>query len=112
MRCPHCLDTALSTQTVLRISRHACKRCKGMWLDMDGLEELRSEFVLEAPLTLGRATGVSSNRLCPQCQSPLAIYNVAQAPAHAAFDVCSKHGLWMDQGELDAVLAVFLSQKI
>ncbi|OGV43150.1 MAG: hypothetical protein A2X46_12030 [Lentisphaerae bacterium GWF2_57_35] len=73
-----------------------CPSCGGCWLDRGELELLIGNTAIPFPAkTKGR-------RLCPHCRKKM--YTGPLSTTEIEVDVCPQHGLWLDQGELQAVI--------
>jgi Zn-finger nucleic acid-binding protein len=85
-----------------------CLTCQGTWLDHGELELLLERAGLDsAPLAAVLRSGpatVSSNRKCPRCGKRLQMATIATNPP-LELDRCPKeHGIWLDYGELGALV--------
>ena len=91
---------------------HECAQCGGLWLDPESLQRLSnaSEDRSQVAVVLaGRvpmlATPPDTVRYipCPRCERLMNRKNFAQGSG-VVLDVCSKHGIWLDRGELERLL--------
>lgn len=105
VKCDHVLDRG----TYAGVEVDLCPACGGLWLDRGELERLnkgaRPEVDrLRKTLVEDRQLALASSDLptaCPAC--PGKLREVVVAPIK--IDFCAKcGGLWLDRGELDAVL--------
>jgi uncharacterized protein len=105
MKCPACSGT-LFTLEFSRIEIDYCGTCEGIWLDSGELETLLareggSDSLLH---TLRPGAGKESKRRCPICSKGMKKVLIGNA-APVLLDQCPLHGLWLDRGELNKVLA-------
>ena len=91
---------------------HECASCGGLWLDPESLQRLsdaRENQSLVASTLAGRVPAGSSAPdmvqyiPCPRCQRLMNRKNFAQGSG-IVLDVCAKHGIWLDRGELVRLL--------
>jgi Zn-finger nucleic acid-binding protein len=84
----------------------SCTSCKGFWLDGVGLFEL----VRATDAELGKLAAVDSGEpqdgpnetiSCPRCRRPM---TREVGGSGIALDSCSRHGVWFDRGELQALI--------
>jgi Zn-finger nucleic acid-binding protein len=112
--CPRC-DEGLRSETTLGVWTDVCGLCGGLWLDACEIAPLiertrAAEKGLEGPLAAAGRAAPGGKRadettlLCPVC-------NVEMLPSHYAFgsevivNPCTRcRGLWLDQGELPAIV--------
>jgi Zn-finger nucleic acid-binding protein len=86
-----------------------CVECGGTWLDSGELE-LIAEFEGVEPGNLSNAlraekTGIHSTRRCPRCNKKMDSFCLENS---IELERCPYgHGLWLDKGELQAVVATF-----
>lgn len=106
MDCPHCGDEPLVALEYQRVEVDYCARCRGVWLDSGEIELLYGdaaaarEFLRSRnPVPRGEAP-----RKCPECRARM-IKEATDGVRPVIYDRCPKvHGIWLDQGELAAVL--------
>jgi Zn-finger nucleic acid-binding protein len=116
LHCPDCrtpLETLeLEEPAALRLAR--CPGCLGLFLPLGGLESLLDQAVgrvwdvdypllhalAEAPRT---AAAPVRYRPCPQC-GELMNRNLQGKRSGVVVDRCRDHGLWLDAGELRALM--------
>ena len=91
---------------------HECAACGGLWLDPESLQRLsdaREDRSLVASTLAGRvpASSMAPDAVqyvpCPRCQRLMNRKNFAQGSG-IVLDVCAKHGIWLDRGELVRLL--------
>ena len=110
MNCP--LDAAILEPHVIdAVTVEECPKCRGSWLSEDQLRKAKDaaepdlnwlDFDLWSAKDEFHATW--SSRKCPQCQRQLAI--IGYGKTGVSVDYCPDgHGLWLDKGELDAIIA-------
>jgi len=89
-----------------------CAGCGGIWFDAGELELLaeaaRREFTLDfAPNQTGAgpvSTSTGPSRDCPRCDKRMDVQRLAGEPP-VEIDLCPRgHGVWLDRGELSALL--------
>lgn len=114
--CPRCHGTLrdLSLEGV-HVTVHQCERCLGTFIEVPDWSELADRAALGERLPIGSFVPLAPDEELPR-QTLLA---AVECPACAAsmervtfgvrsrtvVDVCKLHGLWLDAGELVAVLA-------
>lgn len=111
--CPRC-HNALARVPVYQTAAHvdACGGCGGCFVRTEELGDLfaraESGKKLVVPSAPGDAAGQAPDRLeiisCPHCMREMDRARFAQR-ASLVVDVCTTHGMWLDRGELDALLA-------
>lgn len=108
--CPECRQPLVALELDgIEIDR--CLRCGGTWLDFGELEELAARAaspdsqptdLLTTPSTWGKRTA----RRCPRCRRRLRRASLSASP-ELQLDRCpDDQGLWLDEGELAALLRV------
>jgi Zn-finger nucleic acid-binding protein len=87
-----------------------CPACGGLWLARAVFETLERRAATEAtgagPHPVARPVrpaGTFSYRPCPECGKPMNRINYGHRSG-VVLDVCARHGLWFDAGELEQVL--------
>ncbi len=106
MNCPRCAKEPLIAIEHDRVELDYCPACHGVWLDAGELELLygdadaAQDFLRSRnPVPRGEAP-----RKCPECGGRM-IKEVTEGERPVIYDRCRKgHGLWLDHGELAAVL--------
>ncbi|HUQ45377.1 MAG TPA: zf-TFIIB domain-containing protein [Gemmatimonadaceae bacterium] len=111
LECPRCRETMQALRLGTTIARE-CAACGGLWLDpemLQGLSDGREEragvmSVLAARMpTAAVPPDVVRYVPCPRCQTLMNRKNFAKSSG-VVLDVCAKHGVWLDRGELERVL--------
>ncbi len=102
MKCPAC-HAVLITVEYQSIELDCCVACGGTWLDLGELELLADG----AAVTLAGDDAPqppAGIRKCPICSKRMGTFRTQTEPA-VAYERCAAHGLWLDQGELEQVVA-------
>jgi len=106
MHCPVCKQ-AMIVLELDQVEIDHCPQCGGVWLDAGELDLLMQDtaesrnFLAEMKKTSTR----EKFHRCPICGRKMA---KAEFPANppVVIDRCNRnHGIWLDQGELEAVIA-------
>ena len=109
--CPRCREPMQALRLGGTTARE-CSACGGLWLDPASLQRLsdaREEradviSVLAARMpTLSTPPDVVRYVPCPSCGKLMNRRNFAQSSG-VVLDVCARHGVWLDRGELERVL--------
>jgi Zn-finger nucleic acid-binding protein len=113
MKCPRD-GTPLERVRLLRVDLDKCHACDGLWCDAGEIEQLISREMSQVEEALERkygdpdvtATDVGGGTMqCPRCEAPLQHYAYAGI-VDVELDRCeSCAGVWLDTGELDAILS-------
>lgn len=113
-RCPRCgVDMVRADLQGLRISR--CPECLGLWMDGPTFDFLIKR---QAEIAAAAQTGPASPRdvqrgqpetrvaylACPVCGRQMTRANYAKCSG-VIFDQCLGHGVWLDDAELQQILA-------
>ncbi len=102
--CPVC-DRQMAAALVEGVEIDFCDPC-GIWLDAGELTALALGAVVNPRPS--RGDPVTPGRFCPRCDRPLCLSMWRDTPV----DVCREgHGLWLDRGELERVLASLRMEK-
>ena len=105
MDCPVC-NQAMITLELSGVETDCCVSCRGVWLDAGELEILVLDRAKAQTLlaSFQEARGLRERpRACPICDKRMA--KVRAGTGGPVIDRCPRgHGLWFDQGELQAVL--------
>ena len=117
--CPACGEVSRLVSRALggrRVSVLECGRCAGMWLGNEVFQHLeraaRNEAVsaegsppegARAPVATAADESPRRYRPCPICSSLMHRRNYGRKSG-VILDTCRQHGVWFDQGELDAIL--------
>lgn len=112
MRCPRCGDPLQGLRLAAATARE-CTGCGGLWLDPDTLQRLvtTSDETSAVVSALGArvptrtaAPDVVRYIPCPACGKLMNRTNFARASG-VILDSCRSHGVWLDRGELQGVIA-------
>jgi Zn-finger nucleic acid-binding protein len=107
--CPRCPGTPLEPRTAGQLRVAMCRTCRGIWIGEAGF--IDAFFAADADLArLARADAAttpspvaSGAASCPTCGEVMEAQGGATG---ITVDVCSRHGIWLDAGELGALLGV------
>lgn len=104
MQCPACGDL-LVTLEFNDVEIDYCTACAGVWLDAGELELLLGRDTLPAWLTPKSGdTGRRGRRRCPDCGKKMNQTDTTGARS-VTYDTCPRgHGMWLDAGELSALI--------
>jgi Zn-finger nucleic acid-binding protein len=119
-QCPACGEVSQLVSRSLggdRISVLECGRCAGMWLGNEVFKHLEEGAQRLAPpegvgppngaqapgAKGGGAVQAARYRPCPTCKVLMHRRNYGRKSG-VIVDTCQAHGVWFDQGELDAIL--------
>ena len=128
-RCPRCHDVRLSPFALGPVALHVCGRCKGSFLPAAEWDALLETFAGEhlPDVLLPDETGPGSAPLqpyrdvmveqagtratddlaqpvrCPTCEDDMERLEFAGISG-ITIDVCRSHGVWLDAGEIEAVI--------
>ncbi len=109
--CPRC-KSGLRSRAVETVAIIECSSCAGLWLSPGMLESLCARADEEG--FLGRVlAGIAPQAVidatkvmylpCVMCRDFMQRRNFAEVSG-VIVDVCKKHGVWLDQGELEKIL--------
>ena len=105
-RCPRC-DIPLATLKSGELSLAGCATCRGVWIDRKALEKIAKPDPKARKFGAAReargSRGAKQNLKCPICYHWMEAKNFENCP-ELEVDVCSRHGTWLDAGELQTVL--------
>ncbi|MHC4936025.1 MAG: zf-TFIIB domain-containing protein [Planctomycetota bacterium] len=113
MDCPRCALPLVETEYET-VSVDVCEQCWGFWLDPGELEEVLlvgslvfSEEEREAVLGARTAwdAGPEEPAACPVCAATMERASYDES-VHLVIDRCSRHGVWLDTGEIKKLQAV------
>ncbi len=110
--CPVCNEPMVSYE-LRGVEIDHCVRCEGTWLDAGELE-LMTELAGVDPGRMSERLAArrderKTTRRCPRCPRRLRAMEFGEQPS-IEIDHCRQgHGLWMDKGELEAVIRSFAS---
>ena len=91
---------------------HTCPDCKGEWVGGDRLRAIERRREVAVDPSAAHATPAAGNqpevrRTCPKCLINLGKFRYGKA-RNVVIDQCEKcKGIWLDDGELEAVQAAF-----
>jgi Zn-finger nucleic acid-binding protein len=113
--CPDCKEP-LITLELEGVEIDHCLACKGTWLDAGELVMLTEQVRVETDEladALARAwKGPRSERRCPRCRRHLRLIQLGREETVIELDRCPvRHGLWLDPGEMMAVITAFAPRK-
>lgn len=112
-RCPRC-RVLMEAIAVGSARLRECKRCDGMWVDVESFERITSEREEQAAV-LGTASQVLKRTgerdepdkvryvPCPECGQLMNRVNFARCSG-VVVDVCKGHGTWFDRDELQGIV--------
>jgi Zn-finger nucleic acid-binding protein len=108
--CPDCQEP-LIVYELEGVEIDRCLSCGGTWLDSGELAMITEQAgVAPGRLTLALETaweGSTTKRRCPRCRKKLRPINIGENPS-VGLDRCPRgHGLWLDTGEMEAVITSF-----
>ena len=112
MKCPRD-GTLLARLDVDDVAIDKCHKCDGIWLDYGELKQLRSTGKQEVEEDLEQTYGdpeteqeeLEGFMRCPCCEKTGLVGRQISYYLPVKVDVCpSCHGIWLDDGELDALL--------
>ena len=117
LACPSCSEP-MKPVRIGSTPMQQCAACGGSWLttdvftalctDREAQHAVASTFTLDSPTTKPSAQGVRLGdvryRRCPHCQKLMNRVNFGRVSG-VVIDLCKGHGVWLDQGELQRVLA-------
>jgi len=111
LACPRCREPLQALRLGATTVRE-CAACGGLWLDPESLQKLSdgreeradvvSALASRTPTVLA-TPDVVRYVPCPRCAKLMNRRNFAQSSG-VVLDVCAKHGVWLDRGELERVL--------
>lgn len=113
--CPRCRG-ALAQRIVGALDVDQCGACAGLFLDAVVVAQLLfsgGADALEALRDFGEPASVRRTPVawCPVCGDPMGRRPVV-AGALARLAVCRSHGLWLDRGDLTAVIGALSTRPI
>jgi Zn-finger nucleic acid-binding protein len=109
-RCPHC-EIDLKVARLRDNEVDICPECHGIWLDSDEFDFLVSRRDVSSDPAVPRKyrrkplpTGNQARMYipCPRCNDLMNRKNFKRISG-VIIDVCKKHGVWLDAGELDQI---------
>ncbi|NUP89773.1 MAG: zf-TFIIB domain-containing protein [Candidatus Sumerlaeia bacterium] len=118
MRCPRCAEWVLVHAEMAGITIRRCERCRGLFLSHGDFQfllqrqgELAAQTAPEArPPRVQRADPDLTVRYiaCPACGRQMARQNYLRSSG-VILDTCPGHGVWLDDLELQKLLAFIAS---
>jgi Zn-finger nucleic acid-binding protein len=111
LKCPRCREDMQALRLGVTTARE-CAACGGLWLDPESIQKLSDHREERADVVSALATRVPLATAppdiiryvpCPMCARLMNRKNFAQSSG-VVLDVCAKHGVWLDRGELERVL--------
>lgn len=109
--CPRCREDMQALKLGATTARE-CNACGGLWLDPDSLQALSDGREERSGVVSALAARVPTAAIppdiikyvpCPRCERLMNRKNFAQSSG-VVLDVCARHGVWLDRGELERVL--------
>ena len=109
--CPRC-RTPMQALRLGTTTARECGACGGLWLDPASLQKLSDGREDHADVVGMLAVRMPTAAVppdvvhyvpCPECGQLMNRKNFAQSSG-VILDVCAKHGVWLDRGELERVL--------
>lgn len=117
MPCPACTAAKRPSGPLARLSRgdltlHGCTTCRGVFVPARAWCMLLShpETAPALPSTAGGSGAVFELVGCPLCHKPLERGRFA-GKSQVVVDLCERHGLWLDAGELAQILAFVVDSR-
>jgi len=102
MRCPACGSELVR-------AGDECRRCHGVWLDLETFERLAADPARQAAALAklrahaDAAPHHTTTLPCPRCGQPMHRYEYAAASG-VHVDACRAHGIWFDRDELRRIV--------
>jgi len=108
LACPKCQGRFLNERKIGATTVHECPCCSGIWLDKGELNEIAHPA--EGDLEYCSRENIEEDRisefLCPVCKGSKMVKVNFVSYSDIIMDYCEKcGGLWLDRGELDAIIA-------
>ena len=109
--CPRCHEP-MQALVLGGTTARECAACGGLWMDPSSLQRLSDGREAHADVvsllgtrvpTVSTPPDVVRYVPCPQCGTLMNRKNFAQSSG-VVLDVCARHGVWLDRGELERVL--------
>jgi Zn-finger nucleic acid-binding protein len=105
LQCPQC---KIELQTLTPNGARSCPRCGGGFCSRDTLAALLRKVEIAAPAGTdarpsSSVAGPVRYLVCPVC-SELMLRRDFGGTSGVVVDVCSRHGVWFDRGELGQIL--------
>lgn len=111
MKCPRC-SKELRAVSVECAEVQACSNCEGIWFPGEALGQVTDHSVsdikqteLKESLVADQLEKVDLDKEihCPECQETMDRYTYSLV-CPIVLDECSKHGVWLDDGELGTLM--------
>jgi Zn-finger nucleic acid-binding protein len=110
MVCPKC-GSELKKEIYRGIEVDQCIKCKGMWFDLQELDQLENEaFDVENLKGTLMLTSQPTTNKCPHCQSNLRQFEYRFTSLILEYCV-NQHGYWLDAGEGERVLQLMKDRE-
>ena len=108
--CPACNQPLIALE-LEGVEIDHCVACHGTWLDVGELEQIAELAGVSAgPLSAALQAdevGTRGKRRCPRCRRRLTAVAIGSDPAIEIDRCAHEHGMWLDQGELRALITSF-----
>lgn len=105
LQCPRC-KTSLESMTMIGVTIDICNTCNGCWLDQDESSALTRSRGNKA-LNIKLVNCKPSQLTCPKCVSKSMEEGQHAQKDTLILDECKDcHGVWLDRGELTALLTI------
>ena len=116
MRCPKC-HAEMKEQSVLtqtgEVVIDKCQRCSGLWFDTGEAEKLKDEWTSitldDGDENIGKIYNEITSIDCPRCMTAMESVNDPKQ-SHIQYEVCEKHGIFMDAGEFSDFREITLKE--
>src|SRR5688572_32846233 len=114
--CPRCKNL-LHSRVLAELSVAECSGCAGLWVTTEVLEQLcrrahLPDSIAASSLEDYRRSEPDTRAVylrCPDCTTLMMRRTIATGTG-VIVDTCKRHGLWLDHGELEKILA-FVRQR-
>ena len=112
LKCPRCKEE-MQSLLLGKTNVRECSACGGLWMDPQDLQGLANAKELHSSVIGLFATRIPTapplpNAVrympCPECGELMNRSNFAHSSG-IVLDVCKRHGVWLDRGELPALFA-------
>jgi Zn-finger nucleic acid-binding protein len=113
LRCPRCKEEEMRSLLLGKTKVRECGACGGLWMAPADLQALADTKELHSGIVAVLAAHAPSAPAlpdvirylpCPECGKLMNRSNFAKSSG-VVLDVCKTHGVWLDRGELPALLA-------
>ncbi len=111
LKCPRCREQMQALMLGGTRARE-CSACGGLWFDPEALQRMANaaeERSMVVSVLAARTPCLTTMPdvvryvPCPQCERLMNRKNFAQSSG-IVLDVCAKHGVWLDRGELERLI--------